>query len=540
MRLRRILAMMVLMGCSILSTAQSTFNNQLQTFQSSVNWMFQYSGQTAYKPSNEQTQFIQVSNLFYNEYDSALEAIHLIDSALSVQLADTASVLRSNINLEQALLTGDSSDQRIKMVGNLTSPTVVGLFNAASMVLYNTSGIGGIGMYQDAGTYNAGQLNIGYGTNQTNVFSYPASVGANFSDTLPNKSGTIAMKSDIPSLTGYATTTALTDSVQGRVKYSDSGTVYATNYQLADTSGVLRGIIPTTYVGTLTTGWGLTGTVAGHSQTIRADSGYVIPQNDTAINIATRAYVNTHGGTTYSAGRGLGLSGSTFSLDTTQNYTWTGANTWTNTAGQTISISGSATNTVVGLNLLNPTGATSVTPQYAPALELSGYGYKTGTGGGSEPTVWQIRQGITNGNSILDTVFFTSIVNGSPYVAMYMLGSSAGSAFNGAMAANGGLSVSSGFTLVSGAFKIQTGTNRATGTATLSSGTVTVSNTLVTSSSEIWVQYQSGGTLSGATLTRGLRVSTQTAGTSFVIVAETAPGTTNTADNSPVQWQIVN
>ena len=88
--------------------------------------------------------------------------------------------------------------------------------------------------------------------------------------------------------------------------------------------------------------------------------------------------------------------------------------------------------------------------------------------------------------------------------------------------------------------KIATGTNASIGTATLSSGTVTVSTTAVTSSSLIWVHYQSGGTLSGATLTRSLRVSTQTAATSFVIVAETSPGTTNTLDNSPVQWWIIN
>ena len=91
-----------------------------------------------------------------------------------------------------------------------------------------------------------------------------------------------------------------------------------------------------------------------------------------------------------------------------------------------------------------------------------------------------------------------------------------------------------------GKMSIATGSNGSQGSSTLSSGTVTVSTTAVTSSSFIWVQYQSGGTLSGASLTRGLRVSTQTAGTSFVIVAESAPGTTNTLDNSPVQWFIFN
>jgi len=224
----------------------------------------------------------------------------------------------------------------------------------------------------------------------------------------------------------------------------------------------------------------------------------------------------------------------------TGGYTWTGANTWTNTAGQTISISGSATNTVNGFYLLNPTAATSVTPQYAPALELSGYGFKTGTGGGSQSTIWQLAQSITNGASIVNTLTFASIVNGVSYTAMTINGSSTGVTFNGTITGNNGVSISAGLTLVSGAFKITTGSNRATGTATLSSGTVTVSNTLVTSSSLIWVQYQSGSTLSGATLTRILRVSSQTAGTSFTAVAETAPGTINTSDNSNIQWGIVN
>ena len=85
------------------------------------------------------------------------------------------------------------------------------------------------------------------------------------------------------------------------------------------------------------------------------------------------------------------------------------------------------------------------------------------------------------------------------------------------------------------------GTNSPTGTATLSSGTVTITNSLVTANSIIWVQYQSGQALSlGAGAISTLRVSAQTAGTSFVIVGDTTAGVTNITDNSPVQWWIVN
>jgi len=85
------------------------------------------------------------------------------------------------------------------------------------------------------------------------------------------------------------------------------------------------------------------------------------------------------------------------------------------------------------------------------------------------------------------------------------------------------------------------GTNSPIGTATLSSGTVTITNSLVTANSTIWVQYQSGQSLSlGAGLLSTLRVSSQTAGTGFTIVGDTSAGVTNTTDNSPVQWWIVN
>ena len=66
-------------------------------------------------------------------------------------------------------------------------------------------------------------------------------------------------------------------------------------------------------------GYGLSST----SQFVSSDTTKLIPYTDTLKNygMASQYYVLTHSGT-YSAGRGLNLTGSSFSLDTSKSYTW--------------------------------------------------------------------------------------------------------------------------------------------------------------------------------------------------------------------------
>ena len=92
-----------------------------------------------------------------------------------------------------------------------------------------------------------------------------------------------------------------------------------------------------------------------------------------------------------------------------------------------------------------------------------------------------------------------------------------------------------------GKITFASGSNKSTGTAVLSSGTITVSNTEVTASSLIWVQYATGiATSFGIGGPSMFTTPTVIAGTSFVITGLNGTGTTNTTDNSTVQWWIIN
>lgn len=76
-------------------------------------------------------------------------------------------------------------------------------------------------------------------------------------------------------------------------------------------------------------------------------------------------------------------------------------------------------------------------------------------------------------------------------------------------------------------FRAAEGSNAKQGIATLSAGTVTVANTSVTANSRIFLTAQTSGAAPGA-----LRVSTLTAGTSFVITS------TSNTDTSVVAYEI--
>ena len=209
-----------------------------------------------------------------------------------------------------------------------------------------------------------------------------------------------------------------------------------------------------------------------------------------------------------------------------------------------------------GFLLQNPNPATSSSVFNSPSIHWQNSAWDRATLNAAVSEDWIMYStstagsGTTNGSRNL---VMASSINGAAYSVGHAFSAGGGFTFAGNGSITGATTFNSLLTVGGVAtfnntvsialgkkLTIATGTNAITGTATLSSGTVTVSTTAVTAARLIWVQYQSGGTLSGATLTRGIRVSSQTAGTGFVIVAETAPGTTNTADASSVQWWIVN
>ena len=103
-------------------------------------------------------------------------------------------------------------------------------------------------------------------------------------------------------------------------------------------------------------GYGLSST----SQFVSSDTTKLIPYTDTLKNygMASQYYVLTHSGT-YSAGRGLNLTGSSFSLDTSKSYTWnpsvTAASAIARGSYYTPTLTAAANNDVlVGLDI-NPT-----------------------------------------------------------------------------------------------------------------------------------------------------------------------------------------
>lgn len=88
---------------------------------------------------------------------------------------------------------------------------------------------------------------------------------------------------------------------------------------------------------------------------------------------------------------------------------------------------------------------------------------------------------------------------------------------------------------------LSTGANTGSLTAVLVAGTVTVSNTSVTANSKFIIEYNPGNQSIGVgNISTQFYVSTITAGTSFVIVAEIGAGLTNTTDVSTLSVTIIN
>jgi len=432
---------------------------------------------------------------------------------------DSTTYLSSIPTLDQVLTAGALSTTTLKIQDSLSSPLFSAWHtNSSFAVRYN-------GQTQSAlsgtGSGGVGVLQLFSGSNALTI--QPGTITGSWTQSLPNKAGTFAMLSDLTSGT-ITSITAGTGLSGGTI--TTSGTISMPNTGTAGTYG------SATQVPVITTD----------------AQGRVTAVTNTSISAGTVTSVATDATLT---GGPITTTG-TLGINLANANTWTAKQIYNFTLGNTPDYA---------LFLTNGANATStVNLQYSPYLQFrcSGWNSSLSSAANGFGRVGLQPQS-AGGATSQYTMNFDTSPDGASWTtwAKYLPSATTLTFTGGTTLANVGtlsnaanLTITANTTITLNAnnitlpvakkLNITTGTNAIIGTATLSSGTVTISTTAVTASSIIWVQYQSGGTLSGATLTRGIRVSTQTVGTSFVIVAETAPGTTNTSDNSPVQWWIIN
>jgi hypothetical protein len=324
-----------------------------------------------------------------------------------------------------------------------------------------------------------------------------------------------------------------------------------------DTLSSSRYVVTPTYLGSL--GYG-TGTVTnvgsgyGTNFTAITGTGNVVVDS---ISQSTRAWrqkavdslnatIATKGsGTVTSVTGGRGLTGGvitttgTLGFDTTLGYAWS--------TGQTLVANSLHTTPVAGITLQNLTSATAgFTNEVSNSIDLKAGYY---TGGVAHTSTIRVYNNPNASSSTGEFSLWSSIDGGAfsrfAYIGAAGNFSLSGGTFGGAVTFNSSLTMAgvlnaANIIIVNGRkLTFNTSTNGCAGSATLSSGTVTITNNIVTASSIIQVTYQSG-----TTPTTGIRsyfrVSTITAGVSFVIVAESAAGTTNTTDNSVISWVMIN
>ncbi len=263
-------------------------------------------------------------------------------------------------------------------------------------------------------------------------------------------------------------------------------------------------------------------------------------------------------GSSYSAGRGLNLSSTTFSLDTTPAYTWTGANTYTNTNGTAFQENGIAASTQLGIVLQNTTAATSgVVAQYPPAFYMSG---TTWNNTASVTTGFRMKststRQTTNVRPVLDFDYTLDGTTYTNYLRLAITGAGSQTAtltaaainltgnavVSGLLTTNGGTANlgASGLTLASGltvSMATSTPATALAGTATLVAGTATVNTTAVLASDIIVLSVNTPGGTTGVNY--AAPTASIVAGTSFIINSSSAAGAVVITDVSTINWWII-
>ena len=456
--------------------------------------------------------------------------------------------------------------------GSGTTGITVTLSNAAIIGKVLTGYISGAGTVTATDTILQAiqKLNGNIGGLTTGVSSVFGRTGA---VTAASNDYTFAQLASIPTtVSGYGITDVYTKTA-GDARYAPIaivGTVTSvtgtanriavatgTTTPVIDIASTYLGQTSITTLGTITTGTLSTGTViAGVTMTLGSDANYDTYYRNSS-GVLTRLANGTTGqvltattssaptwtaagtGTVTSVATGAGLTGGTITTSGTVSIDTTYSNTWT--ALQEILLNPGANTIVDAIRLYNTTTSSLGNQMYPGAIHFQGQGWKNNITAASQTVDWRMYMVPVGGATAANMNFIMDAQsNGGGYIQQFIINQSTGLLTVSGLTSNNGVTATTGFSLTGGKISITTGSNKSIGIATLSSGTVTVSNTIVTANSLVFVQYQSGVAPSGATLTRILRCSTQTAGTSFVIVAEIAPLATNTSDNSSVQWWFVN
>ena len=191
-----------------------------------------------------------------------------------------------------------------------------------------------------------------------------------------------------------------------------------------------------------------------------------------------------------------------------------------------------------GLILSTATAATAGNAQAPYGIELDGFNWNTAAGGSSEVSNWLLAPQMSSGGSPTSTLYLQIKTGAGAYATVAQFARSSMTFAQPVTCSN---------TLSTSTISIANGKKLLIGTAangiyfsgTLSSGTITINNTSVTANSVFTINY-TAGTTPTAGIRSTFRVSTITAGVSFVIVAENAAGTTNTTDNSAISGWFVN
>lgn len=433
--------------------------------------------------------------------------------------AGTATALQTARNINGTSFNGTANITIAAAAGTITGGTLASGVTASSLTSVGTL---------SAGTWQASIIGVQYGGTGSNMlvtsgFVRQSTSGANFTaaaisaSDLPN-SGVAAATYGSATATGVYTVDAT-----GRITNAANTTITPA---VGSITGLATGI--STFLGSPSSANFLAAVTdeTGSGAVVGATSPTLVTPS---LGVATATSINklaipapaTSATLTPTDGKNFTYS-NTMALAGTDGNTYTFPASTATIPGNNISNSWSGTQTF--------TSATSITLASAANMTMSATSV---IGSGTGNITSNYSTGATTSGNTKSVNIGTAGISGS--TTNVNIGSSvSGATSNTTM--NGITSINQIARLY-----LSTGNNTGMLTATLSSGAVTVSNTSVTANSKFNIDYNPGGQSIGiGNVSTRFYVSTITAGTSFVVVAETLAGVANTTDNSTLTILIAN